>query len=168
MNEKTRFASATTHDQFREIAQLAREIWTEHYTPIIGSAQVAYMLDKFQSEAAIKEQVDEGVLYYLIKYDGAPAGYVSVYKKNTALFLSKFYVHKSMRGKGIGKLALGLVQQKAVEMDCDRIALTVNKHNTGSIKAYDKLGFENKGPVVIDIGEGFIMDDFAFEKKISN
>ncbi len=163
----TSIIPVTTKDQIEIIAELADEIWTDHYTPIIGSGQVKYMLDKFQSVAAITEQIESGTLYYLVQFEGEPAGYVSVYKKNTSLFLSKFYVHKAMRGKGLGKEALVFVEEKAKELDCESISLTVNKHNTNSIRAYDKLGFTNMGPIVIDIGNGYIMDDFAFEKKLT-
>lgn len=34
-------------EQIAAVAALAREIWTQHYTPIIGAAQVAYMLERF-------------------------------------------------------------------------------------------------------------------------
>ncbi len=39
-------------DQIDIVESLANEIWTEHYTPIIGKDQVKYMLDKFQSKDA--------------------------------------------------------------------------------------------------------------------
>lgn len=158
----------TSTNQIETTARLANEIWTEHYTPIIGSGQVEYMLEKFQSVTAIVDQIDSGTLYFMIMFEDEPTGYISVYKKNTSLFLSKFYVHKSMRGKGLGKMALAFIEDKARELNCESISLTVNKHNTNSIKAYDKLGFTNRGPIVIDIGNGYIMDDFAFEKILTS
>ena len=33
----------------RKVEELANQIWTQHYTPIIGIDQVRYMLKKFQS-----------------------------------------------------------------------------------------------------------------------
>ncbi|NCA83730.1 MAG: GNAT family N-acetyltransferase, partial [Opitutae bacterium] len=46
------------------VAALAREIWTQHYVPIIGAAQVEYMLEKFQSAEAIARQLaGEGYEY---------------------------------------------------------------------------------------------------------
>ena len=44
-------------DQIKAIEALAYEIWYEHYQPIIGTSQVAYMLKKFQSLEAIDEQI---------------------------------------------------------------------------------------------------------------
>lgn len=43
-----------------QTADLAREIWTDHFTPIIGSAQVEYMLEKFQSPDAMTRQISGG------------------------------------------------------------------------------------------------------------
>jgi len=43
------------------------------------------------------------------------------------------------------------------------ITLTVNKHNAGSLEAYRKLGFEKIGPIVQDIGGGFVMDDYILK-----
>jgi hypothetical protein len=38
--------------------------------------------------------------------------------------------------------------------------------NTNAIKAYEKTGFIKKGPVVQDIGLGYVMDDFIMEKQL--
>ena len=47
-----KISSAETSAQIIEVADLANTIWTEHFTPLIGSAQVYYMLEKFQSVVA--------------------------------------------------------------------------------------------------------------------
>jgi diamine N-acetyltransferase len=49
-----------TNSQVATVAKLAREIWVQHFTPIIGDAQVEYMLHKFQSSEAIASQLGEG------------------------------------------------------------------------------------------------------------
>ena len=57
-------------DRADELAELAKSIWTEHYTPIIGLAQVNYMLDKFQSAGRILADICESGYRYFIAYDG--------------------------------------------------------------------------------------------------
>ena len=159
---------ATLQRDFEQIENLGKIIWEEHYTPIIGIDQVEYMLDKFQSVAAIQTQVDEGYEYYFIIYDGIATGYLSFAKKKDSLFLSKFYISKSERGKGIGKSALEFVLNKAREESFTKISLTVNKYSYNAIKAYKKLGFESVDSIVQDIGGGFVMDDFVMIKNINN
>ena len=44
---------------------------------------------------------------------------------------------------------------------------TVNLNNINAIKTYEKLGFINAGPVVADIGNGFVMDDFEMKKSLT-
>ena len=58
------------------------------------------------------------------------------------------------------------VEEKAKTYQLKNIRLTVNINNTIAIKAYEKLGFKNVGPIVADIGNGFIMDDFQMMKQI--
>ncbi|MEZ4937027.1 MAG: GNAT family N-acetyltransferase [Crocinitomicaceae bacterium] len=152
-----------TSGQIKEIELLGREIWTEHYTPIIGLEQVNYMLDKFQSARAIAEQIGEGYSYFQLIEEGELIGYMAIQKREESLFLSKIYVRKDQRGKGFGRQAMEFVFDQAKAMNCEKVNLTVNKYNEGSIKSYEKMGFENVGDAVFDIGEGFVMDDYLFE-----
>lgn len=162
----TALIHAQNQGDFNAIAKLAKTIWTSHYTPIIGAAQVKYMVDKFQTAAAIAAQVENGMQYYLMLHPDTPAGYFSYELKEDHLFLSKIYVLESHRGRGIGKTALSFMQNQARAHDLSKIRLTVNKNNTKSIAAYEKLGFENIDAVVMDIGGGFVMDDFVLEKVL--
>ena len=160
------FVLSTTKQQFNKIADLAAIIWREHYIPIIGKEQVEYMIKNFQSPEAMYSQHKDGYQYFMVIKDENLVGYVSVKKQGDSLFLSKIYVSKDFRGQKIGKAAMGFVQKKALEMNCKSTTLGVNKHNTNSIEAYKKMGFVNKGSMVTDIGNGFIMDDYKMEKPL--
>ena len=46
-------------DSLRIINDLANSIWREHYIVIIGTEQVEYMLNKFQSVHSISNQIKE-------------------------------------------------------------------------------------------------------------
>ncbi len=161
------FQKVTDISQIEAVEKLAREIWTEHYTPIIGKHQVSYMLDKFQSADAISSQIKKGMEYFLIVEEEIPVGYMGLEFKQNELFLSKIYVLSSMRGKGIGRKAVAFAAEIAKKRNLSRITLTVNKGNISSIKAYEKIGFVNNGSIVSDIGHGFVMDDFRMEKLVS-
>ena len=150
--------------QIMIVEKLACEIWNQHFIPIIGKAQVDYMLEKFQSKKGLSAQIKQGFLYYLIKIDNNYIGYLGVLPGKKELFLSKLYIKSSERGKKFGKKVIQFVENLAVEKGLHRITLTVNINNTDSIKAYEKMGFTNIGPVVQDIGNGFIMDDYKMEK----
>ncbi len=153
-------------EQLISIESLAYQIWYEHYTPIIGEYQVAYMLKKFQSVEAMTEQIKNGFLYFLILDDNVPLGYMSVEPLHDTLFLSKFYVTEAERGKGYGRKMIAYLEALAQKKDLNKISLTVNKYNRESIAMYEKVGFVISGSVVKDIGEGFVMDDYQMEKLL--
>jgi RimJ/RimL family protein N-acetyltransferase len=159
------FQKVETEQHLKSIEQLARAIWTLHYTPIIGLEQVEYMLTKFQSFTAMQQQIKEGYEYYMINYRDEFVGYLSIKKNKNVLFLSKIYVHSDYRGKGIGKTAFRFIENRALDLACNSIMLTVNKYNSNSIAAYKRLGYKIIEELVIDIGNGYVMDDFKFEKR---
>jgi len=160
------FLEVSTDNHIEIVESLAREIWTEYYIPIIGSEQVRYMLDRFQSRRAISEQLRTGVLYFLMKEDNEFIGYIAVQPRGVELFLSKIYVKASRRAGGFGKKAVQFAESLAEERGLRKIVLTVNKNNVNAIKAYEKIGFVNVGSLVQDIGNGFVMDDYKMEKTV--
>jgi RimJ/RimL family protein N-acetyltransferase len=59
---------------------------------------------------------------------------------------------------------INFIEDKAKTYNLNKIRLTVNRYNTNSIKAYEKMGFKNKREVVQDIGNDFVMDDYEMIK----
>ncbi len=163
------FQENTASGDWERIASLAAEIWTEHYTPLIGAEQVRYMLDRFQSAEAIRLQVaDEGYRYFTVGENGDFFGYCALKQEDDGtLFLSKFYIAKSFRGRGAGRSLLRFALSRFAPAPTAQVWLTVNKHNAASLAAYDKLGFSVVGEIVADIGNGFCMDDYRLESVVS-
>lgn len=146
----------TMPQQIERVAELAATIWTEFYTPIIGTDQVAYMLKHFQSPEAITKQIEEQHYHYYLFGD---IGYFATIPLGNVLFLSKIYLLHNERGKGYGTRMMEAVKEAAAENGYRSIELTVNKNNP-SLNIYEALGFVNLGSTVQDIGGGFVMDDY--------
>lgn len=147
-------------NEINELAELASEIWHEYWPCILTAEQIDYMVEKFQSKKAIKEQIkNENYTYYFIKVDNEIAGYVGVSDKKDYLFLSKLYIRKEFRHQGLGRLAFNEIKNLGFK----KIRLTVNKYNKNTINAYLKYGFKTIDSVVSDIGCGFVMDDYIME-----
>lgn len=164
----TDMLSVCTPADIASVATLARHIWNQHYVPIIGHAQTDYMLAKFQSESAIAQQIADGYRYHIAMDNGVPAGYFAIVPnpaEHSAL-LSKIYVRQDRRNAGIGRAIIAFVEARCVEMGIRELWLTVNRHNTGSIAFYQRVGFAITGSVVTDIGNGFAMDDYRMEKML--
>lgn len=164
----TEILKAETLKQIADIEEMAREIWTDHYVPVVGQQQVDYMLEKFQSERAILNQLSEGYEYYLLMQDGENAGYMAVVPtpETNQLMISKLYVSKSARGGGLGRKMVAFAEDICKEQGLSGVWLTVNKNNRSSIDWYIRSGFKNAGSIVMDIGNGFVMDDYRMEKTV--
>lgn len=156
-----------TAEAIDRTALLARAIWREHYVPIIGTAQVEYMLDTFQSSAAIADQIDSGTDYFLLHDGEKDAGYMALVPETDAVKLSKLYVARAFRRRGIAATALAFIKTYCRSRGAGRLWLTVNKHNAAAIAWYDAMGFVNAGPIVQEIGNAFVMDDFLMEMSIA-
>lgn len=103
----------------------------------------------------------------MTKIEDKPAGFFAlVPQKDGILFLSKFYLKKDFRRKGIGRKQLEFIEKSGKDMGCQTIRLTVNRHNEGSIATYEHLGFHRVGEQMTDIGNGYVMDDYVMEKTI--
>jgi len=159
---------AINYSDFKQIETLADTIWREHYIPIVGKLQIDYMLGKYQSAKAIKTQIENGFEYFVLHLDNTAVGYISIQAEQEVLFLSKIYVLKHYRRKKIATQALVFIEEKAKSYQLKSIRLTVNKHNTEAIKTYEQFGFKYIRPLVTDIGNGFVMDDYEMGKQISH
>jgi GNAT superfamily N-acetyltransferase len=87
--------------------------------------------------------------------------------RDNSVFLSKFYIEKLYRGKGLSKKLLEKVKNFAYGRKAQSIWLTCNKYNSLALSVYKKLGFEIIDSIETDIGEGYIMDDYVLEMKLS-
>ena len=162
------FREVISQRDIESVAALANEIWNEHFVDIIGQAQVDYMLEKFQSTAAIASQISQGYQYYLLMHDGQEAGYLALVPSpgTSSAQLSKIYIKKQYRGRGLGKAAIVFVEDFCRQMGLRTLWLTVNKNNVGPIAFYEHLGFVNLGGTIQDIAGGFVMDDYKMQKNI--
>jgi GNAT superfamily N-acetyltransferase len=73
----------------------------------------------------------------------------------------------NQQGHGTGKLLMDYILNKAKQNFQDALLLNVNKYNTSRF-FYEKLGFALVGEEIIDIGNGYVMDDFIMEYLIKN
>lgn len=164
----THIIAVTTRQDIERTESLAKSIWQHHYLSIIGQAQLDYMLDKYQSTTAIQQQLNEGYLYYLARYNDTFAGYLALVPDTakSRLMISKIYVDSTIRGAGVGSTMFEYSKQKANDLGLETIWLTVNIHNSNSIEWYLKQGFQKVDEVKADIGNGYFMEDYILEFRL--
>ncbi|MFC1652517.1 GNAT family N-acetyltransferase [Planctomycetota bacterium] len=162
------FLKVTDTDHISRVAQAAHEIWNEHFPKVISQAQIDYMVERFQSEVALLQQIQDGMQYYLIVVGEKDAGYYAIQPQNEGrLFLSKLYIRQAYRGQGLARATLADIEHRGRNMNRQTLWLTCNRRNTEPIAVYEHLGFKTVDTVIMDIGEGFVMDDYRMEKDIT-
>ena len=162
------FKSVKTKEDIQTLVQLANQIWYEHYSNINPTDCIRYMLEKFQSVTAVSAQIaNESYEYYFVICKDQIVGYIGIQPRQSELFLSKLYLDKKSRGRGLGAEALKFVVKKAKEKGFNTIFLTVNKRNYSSIEFYKHVGFEIVESVVTNIGSGYVMDDYIMKIDIN-
>ncbi|WP_413853738.1 GNAT family N-acetyltransferase [Candidatus Ruminimicrobium bovinum] len=162
-----KFEKVVTEEQIKKVAEAANIVWHEAYKEIVSLAQIDYMIEKFQSFGSLSEAINKNnYLYYLIKVDDTVAGYIGLQEKDGKMFLSKLYILKEFRGKQVSSKTFEFIENSARNKKLKSVWLTANKNNTHAIEVYKHKGFVVIRTQVTDIGNGFVMDDYVFEKTL--
>lgn len=159
-----------TESQIQELCAVAEKVWHLTYDHLLAPGQVDYMVERFQSPNAVKEQMaHEGYRYYALMQGGKTLGFTGFsprYEGREELFLSKIYLLPEARGQGAVAQIMALIEGEARAQNLPSIRLTVNKENTHAAGVYRHYGFETVDSVVTDIGRGYVMDDYIMVKKL--
>ena len=85
-----------SQEQIDTLCRIADRVWRLTYDALLPQGQVDYMLDKFQSDHAVMEQMaHQNYQYYLMCCNGESAGFVGFaprYEGREEMFLSKVYL----------------------------------------------------------------------------
>ena len=150
----------------RRMTEVAEIVWREANIAFCTPEQVEYMIEMFQSYEAVSGQLVHGYRYFLVEQEGEILAYFGVQPQGERLFLSKFYILKEHRGKGIFSLGLNYMSDLCRELQLDTIYLTVNKNNFHACEVYLHKGFKIAQEACADIGCGFVMDDYIMEYDV--
>lgn len=159
-----------TPEEIELLCRIAGEAWEKAYNELLGPGQVEYMVEKFQSPGAVREQMaQENYMYYIILGGGRPGGFIGFapnYQGRDELFLSKLYLLPFLKGTGAARAAYELAEREARSRGLSAIRLTVNKGNAHAKEVYEHWGFKTVESAVTDIGGGYVMDDYIMVKAL--
>ncbi|MBI1842508.1 MAG: GNAT family N-acetyltransferase [Verrucomicrobia bacterium] len=152
------------------IRRLAREIWLAHYPGILSMDQTEYMLARMYALDVLREEMASGgVCFFLREGQGGDAlGFASVgpTAKRGESKLHKLYVQPSAQGRGHGYALLETAAAQARSQGSDSLSLCVNKRNEQAVAAYLRYGFTIRESIKVDIGGGYVMDDYVMAKTL--
>jgi len=154
--------------QLHIVRDLAYKIWPVAYGEILSEAQLDYMLENFYALPALEEQMNNHHVFLLAEENGIFYGFAA-YEVNcmdtAKTKLHKIYVLPETQGKGLGKLLLSEVEKAALNAENSHLFLNVNRYNSAQ-EFYKRLGFEIVHEEDIEIGQGYLMEDFVMEKPL--
>lgn len=155
-------------DQLHIVRDLAYKIWPDTYGQILSEAQLDYMLENFYALPSLESQLENNHVFLLAEENGNFYGFASyeINCNNTGKTkLHKIYVLPETQGKGVGKLLFTAVEDAARQSGNSHLFLNVNRYNIAQ-EFYKRLGFEIVLEEDIEIGKGYLMEDFVMEKPI--
>lgn len=149
------------------IRELTYKVWPQTYREILTPEQVDYMLQMMYSPAALQQQMENGHRFILVQSGNANVAFASFapYKKGIYK-LHKIYILPGQQGKGIGKFIIEYIVSAIRPLGAEALQLNVNRHNKAR-SFYERLGFVVIGEEDIDIGNGYFMNDYIMELRVS-
>lgn len=154
----------------KTIRHIATTAWGNTYKEILSPAQSGYMLNMMYSDESLLAQIKNGHQFILISTDliSDYVGFVSFefdYQGSNKTKIHKLYVLPDYQGTGLGRLLIEHVLSVSVHCGNTSLSLNMNRYNQ-SFGFYQRLGFFITGEEDIDIGNGYLMEDYILEKEI--
>ena len=149
----------------REIAEIT---WPIAFGEILSAEQLAYMMEMMYSEKILKQQLVQGHEFYLYYHQGIPVGFMGIecrYKNLLQLKIHKLYILPNYQGLGIGEMFIHFAENRCKELFFNTLTLNVNRYNK-AVHFYEKLNFICAKSEDIEIGNGYLMEDYVMEKEI--
>lgn len=166
-NMNVRKATLNDVDRIREIAEIT---WPVTYSSIISQEQIQFMLDWMYDKTTIRKAIEADLQDFLvIENVNEIVGFAGIehqYEGKSITRLHKLYVLPSTQGTGAGKTLLQAIEKEALMKHSSHLHLNVNKANP-AVQFYFKHDFIVERETVLDIGNGFVMDDYIMIKTLN-
>lgn len=161
--------TVATKEQLPIVRDLAYKIWPSTYGEILSKVQLDFMLDSFYSIDNLEELMfQKNQVFMLIQEEGNYLGFCAYelnIENSNKTKLHKIYVLPETQGKGVGKRLLEEVESIAKKAENSHLILNVNRFNK-ALEFYKHKGFTIVEEVNIEIGNGYLMEDYVMEKKL--
>jgi len=154
-------------DDIPYVQHIAHVTWPLVYGPIVGEAQLAYMLNLIYSTSSLEKQMENGSTFLLAKENNEPVAFAAYFLKSPNVYkLDKLYTLPNQQGKGLGKMLIDYIIKEIKSLGATALHLNVNRYNTNAQSFYEHLNFKIIEEQDIPIGRGYFMNDYVMELKL--
>ncbi|MDD6718107.1 MAG: GNAT family N-acetyltransferase [bacterium] len=162
---KPTFKQVTKTRYVEQIAQLAEEIFVQHYTKLTPKVARA-LAQTYQSDLLTDEQIHSGAINYFLVYLGSePVGYFALdLSPAGAVCLSRLFLLEKARGQGIGRSVAAYAQKLAEGDGRSRLYLKVWAKDLKAEEFCKKCRFRKSEVVPTEVLPGVTLDLATWEK----
>lgn len=162
---KPTFKQVTKARYTEQIAQMAQEIFVQHYTKLTPKVAAA-LAERYQSDVLTDDEIHSGTVNYFLIYLGAEAvGYFALdLGPAGALCLSRLFLKEHARGQGIGRAVVGYAQKLAEGDGRTRLYLRVWARDLKAEGFCKKCRFRPAGTAPMEVLPGVTLDITTWEK----
>jgi len=150
------------------IKEIAEKAWRPTYDQILTEQQTLYMLELMYNSLTLENQINGNMEFFMVDLGQETFGYFSIEILNEQnVKLHKLYLDPTQKQKGLGRKIIQYIKDWALTNQKESIILNVNKNNS-AVQFYQKVGFTIIEELILDIGEGYVMDDYVMQLDLGS
>ena len=150
------------------IKEIAEKAWRPTYDHILTEQQTLYMLDLMYNSITLENQIKGNIAFFMVDLGQETVGYFALENvSDQNVKLHKLYLDPTQKQKGFGRKIIQYIKDWALTNQKNSIILNVNKNNS-AVQFYQKVGFTILEEMILDIGEGYVMDDYIMQLHLGS
>lgn len=147
------------------VQSIAHQTWPNTFAEILTTEQIDYMLDWMYHKAILEKNYDDGHQFYAYFENNLAIGFMAIQVnllEGKSMKIHKLYVLPNQQGKGVGYKLIQKAIEIANNLEQKNVFLNVNRFNK-AVDFYKHVGFSILKEENIEIGNGFLMEDYVME-----
>lgn len=159
---------ALKQDELSIVHEIAYATWPDTFKDILSQEQIQYMLNWMYDLKQLENQYNQGHQFYVAELEETPVGFIGIepnHPEKGITKIHKIYILPNQQGLGIGKKLIEFVRKIAVQSEMEGLLLNVNRFNK-AVDFYRAIGFNIMFEENIEIGNGYLMEDFVMRLPI--
>lgn len=156
---------ALKQDELSIVHEIAHATWPDTFKDILSQEQIQYMLNWMYDLKQLENQFNQGHQFYVAELEEMPVGFIGIEPNHPEKGLTKIhkiYILPNQQGTGIGKILIEYVKELSIQSEMEGLLLNVNRFNK-AVDFYKAIGFNILFEENIDIGNGYLMEDYVMK-----